>query len=119
MIMNQEIVQILSVAAGIYFVMGVILVVFAEPIYLWARNSEMPVFTKGLFARAITSYYNIKTKGLSAGWSHWGYCLGFNAGVSITVSLIIAIGLTLIAIALSIVALVVALQIIGFFLDSM
>jgi len=73
----------------------------------------MPLFTKGLFARAIISYYNIKTKGLEAGWDHWGYCLAFNGGVSITVSLIIAFGLALIALALAIVFGIIMLMIIG------
>ena len=97
-------IEILLVVAGTYLVIGVILVAFAEPIYNRATNSSMPIFTKGLFARAIISYYNVKTRGFGAGWSHWGYCLGFNAGVSITVALVIAFGAALIAIALALIA---------------
>lgn len=88
--MDETTSVILSVSAGVYLVMGIILVSFAEPIYERARDSDMSVFTKGLFARALISYYNIKTRGLRAGWYHWGYCLSFNAGVSLTVALIVA-----------------------------
>ena len=98
------IIETLIVVAGVYLVMGVILVAFAEPIYNRATNSSIPIFTKGLFARAIISYYNVKTRGFNAGWSHWGYCLGFNAGMSITVALVIAFGAALIAIALALIA---------------
>lgn len=97
--MNDTTIQVLWITAGFYLVMGVILVVFAEPIYEWAQSSSLPLFTKGLFAQAIVSYYNVKTRGLQAGFSHWAYCLGFNAGVSLGVALIIALGLTLIVIA--------------------
>lgn len=116
--MNQTTVDILLVSAGVYFVMGIILVLFAEPIYLWAQGSEMPLVTKGWFARAIVSYYNVKTRGLDAGWPHWGYCLGFNAGVSVTISLIIAFGLALIALALAIIAGVIGLWILGAILSD-
>lgn len=102
--MDETTLLILSISAGVYLVMGIILVVFAEPIYERARDSSMPIFTKGLFAKALISYYNIKTKGFEAGWSHWGYCLGFNAGVSISVALIVAFGAALIVIALYIIA---------------
>lgn len=111
-------VLILSISAAVYLVMGVILIVFAEPIYLKARNSSLPVFTKGFFARALVSYYNIKTRGFDAGWSHWGYCLGFNAGVSISVALIVAFGAALIVIALSIIATVIGLLILGAFMGG-
>lgn len=111
--MNDTTIQILWIAAGFYFFMGVILVVFAEPIYEWAQRSSLPLFTKGLFAQAIVSYYNVKTKGLEAGPKHWGYCLGFNAGVSLSVALIIAFGVTLIIIALYIVGAIIALTILG------
>lgn len=111
--MSDTTVQILLITAGFYLFMGIILVVFAEPIYKWAQQSSMPIFTKGLFARAIVSYYNVKTRGLEAGFPHWGYCLGFNAGVSLGVALIIAFGVTLIIIALYIIAGIIGLMILG------
>jgi len=111
--MSDTTVQILLITAGFYFFMGVILVVFAEPIYKWAQASSLPLFTKGLFGQAIVSYYNVKTRGLEAGLSHWGYCLGFNAGVSLSVALIIAFGVTLIIIALYIIVGIIGLMILG------
>ncbi|MBE0681589.1 MAG: hypothetical protein Q8L64_00205 [bacterium] len=111
--MSSTTIQILEITAGFYFFMGVILVVFAEPIYNWAQGSSLPLFTKGLFGQAIISYYNVKTRGAEAGLSHWGYCLGFNAGVSLSVALIIAFGVTLIIIALYIIAGIIGLMILG------
>ena len=111
--MNATTIQILEITAGFYFFMGVILVVFAEPIYKWAQESSMPLFTKGLFGQAIISYYNVKTRGLEAGLSHWGYCLGFNAGVSLGVALIIAFGVALIVIAFYILVAIIVLAVLA------
>ncbi|MCA9959473.1 MAG: hypothetical protein KC443_10595 [Anaerolineales bacterium] len=116
--MNDTTILVLSISAGVYLVMGIILVSFAEPIYEYARESDMPVFTKGLFARALISYYNIKTNGVGAGWKHWGYCLSFNAGVSVTVALIIAFWAAIIIIVLYILAVIAVLMIIGVILSG-
>lgn len=93
--MNYSVGQVILIAIVFYFFMGVCLVVFAEPIYKWAKNSSMPLFSKGLFARAIVSYYNLRVKGLTADINHWIYCIGFNAGVSIIVASTIIYGYTL------------------------
>jgi len=111
--MSATTIQILEITAGFYFFMGVILVVFAEPIYKWAQESSLPLFTKGLFGQAIISYYNVKTRGLEAGLSHWGYCLGFNAGVSLGGALIIAIRVTLIVIAFYILVAIIVLAVLA------
>ena len=111
--MSSTTIQILEITAGFYFFMGVILVVFAEPIYNWAQGSSLPLFTKGLFGQAIISYYNVKTRGLEAGLSHWAYCLGFNAGVSFSVALIIAFGVALIVIAFYILVAILVLAVLA------
>lgn len=102
--------EFLLVAAAIYFAMGAILIAFAKPIYVKVQQSDaVPWYWKGAFAKAVISYYNVKTLGLDAGWNHWGYCLGFNAAVAGTVSFLVVTGIALILAALAIIASVIVL----------
>ncbi len=95
---------VLLVALGVYTLTGIVLVLFAEPIYLKARYSErLPDAGKGLFAQAIISYYLLKKEGITTHPKHLGYCLAFNAGISITVTLIVAFYTAALAILLAIV----------------
>jgi hypothetical protein len=111
--MNNGTLQLLLVAASIYFVTGLVMIVFAERIYNWAQQSTLPIITKGLFARAVISYYHLKTKGITGQESDLAYCLAFNGGVAISVTAIVFFGIVLIAIAVGLVAFFIFLSMLG------
>ena len=102
---TRSTISTLAISASIYLIMGMIFILFAEPIHKHVLNSPMPMFTK----KASVSFYNIRTRGVEAGWSYWGYGLGFNVGVSISIILIMAFGYALVIIALSYILLIIIL----------
>lgn len=111
--MITDIQTILLIAAGIYLVTGIILISFPEKIYKWAKGTSIPDSGKGLFAQALISYYHIKTKGVSATSKDWLYCFGFNAGISIGATLVVAFGVGLIMLAVGLIISVIILMILG------
>lgn len=104
---EQPVAKYLFISALIYFSTGILMVVFAEPIYLWIQENK--ISPNSFFSRASLSYQTVKTKGAGAKPTDWGNCLVFNTGVTISLTTITTLGLALVTIAFTLILLFILL----------
>ena len=99
----------LWLAVAMFVVTFIVQLVAPVTVYERAKDSNLSVIHKGLFATTVEALYEIKQKGLDADGKYWWHITWFNTTVSLSVSALVVFG----AIVITVIVVVVVMVIVG------